>query len=174
MYQFWITIHNFWPQIGFPLKSCYTFDIVVVISELKFEMYKHCAVSKNCHWFRQHTSKVDLLGMLPLFVLLHQAWNQDQLQTFLFIYIKVIVLDLKTCSCPMLQYFGTLFWNDIIIFFFKWKLRNNLLIGPKQVFSSHLKMIIDFHPKPSYQRTWTSLTFSKNEINWNNFINKLW
>ena len=127
MYQFWITIHNFWPQIGFPLKSCYTFDIVVVISELKFEIYKHCVVSKNCHWFRQHTSKVDLLGMLPLFVLLHQAWNQDQLQTFFVHLYQSYSIRCKDLFMP----YVTILWDVILEWYYdilKWKLRNFLLV----------------------------------------------
>ena len=46
--------------------------------------------------------------------------------------------------------FGTLFWDDITIFWDENYVKK-LLIGPKQVFLSQLKIITNFHPKITSQ-----------------------
>ena len=61
-----------------------------------------------------------------------------------------IFWELCTYSCPLVQYFGTLFWDDITIFWDE-NYVNKLLSGPKQVFSSQLKIITNFHPKITSQ-----------------------
>ena len=42
--------------------------------------------------------------------------------------------SIMTRSCPLLRYFGTLFWDDITIFCYENQV-NKLLIGPEQGFS---------------------------------------
>ena len=45
----------------------------------------------------------------------------------------------KTCSCPFVRYFGTLFWDDITIYWDKNYVQNS--------FFPQLKIITNFHPK---------------------------
>ena len=62
-----------------------------------------------------------------------------------------------TCSCPLIRFFGTLFWDENYV--------NKLLIGPKQVIFSQLKIITNFHPNISYEKDmnkfWFATDFSK-------------
>ena len=46
-----------------------------------------------------------------------------------------IIWTKKTCLCPFVRCFGTLFWDDVTIFWDE-NYVNKLLIGPKQFFFS--------------------------------------
>ena len=87
---------------------------------------------------------LDLLDQCVMYGLYSRAaYNQEWLMVAP---VPILIGDQKTCSCPLIRYFGTLFWNDITIFYDENHV-NKLLIGRKQVFFSQLKIITNFHSK---------------------------
>ena len=63
----------------------------------------------------------------------------------------------KTCSCPFVRYFRTLFWDDIIIiwdenivYFFNWE-KNMFGTNKKFVYLIFINKLSWYHPKITYE-----------------------